>query len=219
MTFKEIAFDVDGTLYSSEGIILTAYEQGINSFNSKYPNYNIKIPSLNNLLNLIGYPIDYIYENLFPKLSPDERTNLRKLIENKLLNAIKNKNGILFNGVYETLEYLNNKKYKLFIASNGGFPYLNLILKTYKIKKFFQPIITINNINICNKGDILLEYQKTANLNPNSTLMVGDRLSDLEAANKLGCRFIGCSYGHGNNNEIKSADIIISRISDIIYNI
>ncbi len=213
---NEIVLDMDGTLYSSENIILPAYEQGINSFNKQYPEKKIAVPKLNEILCLLGFPLDHIYKILFPYLSVDERDLLRPFIENELISGIQNKKGTLFAGVSQTVADLYNRRYKLFIASNGADLYLQTILQTYNLIDFFNPIITLDYQTIVDKGDILLEYRKKNQINAGSAIMVGDRDSDWVAAKKLGCRFIACDYGHGNRSEIEAADIIISSFTELL---
>jgi phosphoglycolate phosphatase-like HAD superfamily hydrolase len=40
--------------------------------------------------------------------------------------------------------------------------------------------------------------------------MVGDRASDVEAAQAVGCHFVGCDYGHGYRAEIAGAGPVVA---------
>ena len=213
---KFIAFDMDGTIFSSENMILPAYDRGITNFNKQNQHNKVLLPPLKDLLSLLGLPIIQIYNKLFPNLSMEEKATIRDLISVELISSIKNKEGTLFSGVSETLGYLYKCGYKLLMASNGLKSYLETILSTYNLLELFEPIITLNNTNICDKGDILLEYQKIHKLDARYTIMVGDRESDMEAAKKLSCKFIACNYGHGNNGEIESAKIIVHSFPEIL---
>jgi phosphoglycolate phosphatase-like HAD superfamily hydrolase len=46
-------------------------------------------------------------------------------------------------------------------------------------------------------------------------IMVGDRASDVEAAQAIGCPFIGCDYGHGYREEIDGAGPIIATFAEL----
>jgi len=48
--------------------------------------------------------------------------------------------------------------------------------------------------------------------------MVGDRLSDLEAANDAGALFIGCAYGYANPGELDGARYVVNGMGEL-YNL
>ncbi len=213
---QTIIFDMDGTLYSSEAMILPTYQRGIRAFNKRNPHHRVPTPSLNSIIGLLGFPINEIYSTLFPTLSPDEILEIRELILTELLTAIRNKEGELFPGVVDTLNELSRRGYGMYIASNGQSLYLKAILETYDLSHLFQAIITLNYTDLCDKGDILLAYQERDRLEKTEAVMVGDRDSDMDAARKMGCSFIACQYGHGDKGETESAKIIVSSFPEII---
>ena len=212
---QNIIFDMDGTLYSSEDMILPTYERGIANFKKENIHVDVPYPTLEKIVSLLGFPIHDIYSTLFPSLNGDQQKELRGYILKELLSAIRNKEGILFNDVSNIIHNLYNNNYTLFIASNGQKEYLNAILETYSLTSLFQPLITLNYTTICDKGDILLEYQKAYHFEKESVIMVGDRDSDWDAAKKLGCSFIGCHYGHGDHAEIATAEHIIYSFKEL----
>ncbi len=213
---QDIIFDMDGTLYSSEEMILPTYQRGIRTFNKRNPHYEVPIPNLEAIVGLLGFPINELYNTLFPSLAPDKMLEIRGLILTELLMAIWNKEGQLFPGVIDTLNELSRRKYGMYIASNGQNLYLKAILETYDLTPLFQPIITLDYADLYDKGDILLAYQKRDQLKNDEVIMVGDRNSDMDAAKKMGCSFIACQYGHGDKGETESAEIIVSSFPEII---
>ncbi|GMT50320.1 MAG: MTA/SAH nucleosidase [bacterium] len=213
---QTVIFDMDGTLYSSEEMILPAYQRGIRAFNKRNPHQEVPIPTLDSILALLGFPINEIYSTLFPSLSSDGMLEIRELILTELLKAIRNKEGQLFPGVIDSLHELSRRGYGMYIASNGQSLYLEAILESYDLISLFQPIITLDYKSLCDKGDILLAYQKRDQLDKAKVVMVGDRDSDMDAAQKMGCAFIACQYGHGDKSETESAEIIVSSFPEVI---
>jgi phosphoglycolate phosphatase-like HAD superfamily hydrolase len=128
---------------------------------------------------------------------------------------IADKGGNIFEGVYESISSLHKNGFKLAIASNGRHPYLSQILKSFELEDFFVPLIAINDEEISVKSDILKAYMKKYNVSKDELLMVGDRSSDLEAAEEVCCAFIGCDYGFAAN-EIKNAEIVVSSFAQIL---
>ncbi len=212
---KLICFDMDGTIYTSEGILLPSYHTGIDSFNAKY-NMNLAKPSLEELEHQIGQPVRIIFQNLFPELTGDERLQeLSKLVLDFFLKEISNKGGRLFPDVYSTLEQLKGRGYSLAIASNGRKEYLKEILNAFNLEHFFLPLVAIDEQEITEKAHILQNYMSVHSVSSEEILMIGDRSSDLEASEKIQCPFIGCSYGFASN-EIEKAEIIVTNIKQIL---
>ena len=216
---NHIIFDMDGTLFSSEDMIVPTYERGILSFNERNPDQPQTIPGQDELISLLGYPINHIYSALFPDLSAEKRKEIRALILARLLEAIRNREGKLYPGVEKTLHSLYQRSHRLYIASNGQSQYLETILKTYDLTNLFHPIITLNYQDIQDKGDILLSYEKLYQFDSSTAIMVGDRDSDWDASRKLGCRFIACHYGHGHTDETDQADIKLGSFAELLSHI
>ncbi|HNI91302.1 MAG TPA: HAD hydrolase-like protein, partial [Leptospiraceae bacterium] len=74
-TVKLLAFDVDGTLFSSEEIILDTYIEAIQRFIQKH-NKKIPIPTKEKIIEQIGLPVKKIFLNLLPELEEIERDEI-----------------------------------------------------------------------------------------------------------------------------------------------
>ena len=46
--------------------------------------------------------------------------------------------------------------------------------------------------------------------------MIGDRKTDLEAAQYCNCSFIGCYWGHGDMEELEGSNVIIEEPTSLI---
>ena len=64
---KLVAFDMDGTIYTSEGILVPSYHTGIEKYNIKY-GMNLRKPTVEELEHQIGQPVKIIFRNLFPEM-------------------------------------------------------------------------------------------------------------------------------------------------------
>lgn len=60
----------------------------------------------------------------------------------------------------------------------------------------------------------VLRFYRLA-LPPAQVVMIGDRASDVEAAQAVGCRFVGCDYSHGHGAEIAAAGPLVERFADL----
>lgn len=214
MKIKAVAFDMDGTLYSSKPILAQAYQCAIEKLNSE-KNKSYPAPAFEDIEPFIGQPVKFIYENLFPTMPQDELLYFGKVVIKELENAILTKGGELFEGVPSVFKNLKEQGYKILIASNGRREYLQSILTKFNLNEA-EEFICVEEKNVKTKGDILKFYLDTLNLKPEEIVMVGDRSSDINAAKDVNCIFIGCHFGHGNPNEIKDSDFDINNIKEVI---
>jgi phosphoglycolate phosphatase-like HAD superfamily hydrolase len=67
---------------------------------------------------------------------------LIKVSQQEQLSLINLGVGRLFPRILHTLEYLKNKGAKLYIALNGGKPYLTAVVEATKMGKYFEGINT-----------------------------------------------------------------------------
>lgn len=215
MNYQHVIFDMDGTLFSSEPMIWHTYKRGIDAFNEKHNN-NLPVPTLDEILCLLGFPIKEIYNHLFPYSSEEVKNEIQDLITIELIKAINNKEGEIFSGVDTIIPELHKKGAKLYIASNGQEIYLSSILKTYGLFSLFHPIVTLNYKDILTKGDILKVYKEKYNLDPKATVMIGDRDSDWDASKAIQCDFIACRFGHGEASEVEKADNQAYKFEEIL---
>lgn len=212
---KIIAFDVDGTLFSSENVILDTYIESIQNFRIKSGKL-IKVPTKEQIIEQVGLPVKQIFRNLLPEITEEERDSISDSVLILLCNKISEKKGKLFDQVLETIHQLHASKYILCIASNGRAPYINAILETYNLKKYFQDLFVINYETIKSKGDILRAYLDKFQESGQNMVMVGDRKSDLDAAKNVSCYFAYCEFGHADPGEIETYTFSLTSIQDLL---
>ncbi|TGN18654.1 HAD family hydrolase [Leptospira idonii] len=200
-----VAFDVDGTLFSSESIIFKTYVQAIEEFAAKKGKLT-NLPTHDQIMMQIGKPVREIFANLLPELPEQEREGISSRVLELLCDSIRNGGGDFYAGVGSTIHYLKEKGYTITCASNGRKQYVETVLETAGVLQYFEPILVINQENICTKGDIISEYLKKYGYAAQSVILVGDRYSDWEAARQNKCLFGFCTYGHSVNGEIPDFD-------------
>ena len=212
---KNIFFDVDGTLFTSEHMLEEVYHQSIREFFKNKP-YNKKLPTLEEIIQYVGLPVKEIFRNLLPDLSEEERQEISNSVLKILVERIENGEGLHYDGVDEVIKYLYNKNYKLFAASNGRRPYVEAILKVNKIYNYFYEIPCIDNKTIFNKVELVQHTIEKHHLLPEECVIIGDRASDRIAAEKNQIYFIAADYGHGEQSERNGALLHIQSIKDLL---
>jgi len=210
MVITHLAFDMDGVIYTAEDFIAEAYKEAI-----KQSGLNLPVPSTTQIMQQIGKPIWDIYKNLFPDITRSDMLEFRKYTRKCVVQMVREKKGRVYDGIPGLLESLS-KKYTIAACSNGGAGYIETILKTYDLYKYFIPVLTLDSENLSNKGELLKTYISKNGNDNSSWVMIGDRRTDLEAALYNNCRFIGCTWGHADDGELTGANLIVNSPEELL---
>lgn len=202
-----LAFDIDGTIYDAGNILEEAFAEAVDSLLKSGEYGDVKAPSREAITATLGYPLEKICLMLFPELGKGARDYLSLRWTENLVSLIRQKKGELIAGVEETVAKLYNSGYRMLVASNGAMSYVEAILETYDLKKYFSEPFLYAEGDIRNKTDIVERYLKE--LDYRMIIMIGDRLTDLDAARGNGIPFIGCAFGHAGEEEIAGERFII----------
>ncbi len=202
MSNKLIIFDLDGTLYKTEEVSVPALQEAFSKFGITL--------SEKTILDQFGEPTDKIIENLVPKEKMDKRNHIKKAITEKESEMIPMK-ATLYDGVENLLNTLTQRGHKLAICSNGRYDYIEEVLKTTSIMKYFSSIKahTEDKSKADRIKELLLEFSV------DDAIMVGDRYHDIEAAKNASVKSIGALYGYGGE-EAKKADFVIEEPEEIL---
>lgn len=207
----QIAFDVDGTLFDCAPILVPAFEDGIRAFCKTHPELQIAVPSHDTIVATLGMPTDQIFESLFPELTKVQALEINERCLQKLIQRIQKGEGTLYPGVQALFQNLASQ-HRLVIASNGKRHYIEAILDYYGLIAHVSKPLHVLDKGHLSKVDILGSYVKSFE---GQTIMVGDRLSDLEAAEQNGVPFIACAYGHAGSSEIEGVARKASSVAEI----
>ena len=209
-----LAFDVDGTIYDSESIVVEAFKSGIVDTARSLGRNDIPVPERHAIMGLVGMPTGSIFKTFFPMLNAEELTLLGNSCNAAFVRLIQSGGGNLIAGAYETLSALYEGGYILLPASNGRRAYVESIFESNKIDNFFANAPCYVEDDIYNKGIILSIYKKRLNDN-DLMIMIGDRRADSEAARENGIPFIGCSFGYMGDSEVSREKWVVNSFYEI----
>lgn len=208
--YKYILFDFDGTLTdSSEGIF--------KSLTYAFEGYGHGTPSPELLRKFIGPPLHYSFTE-FCGFTPEhavemtekyrERYRVKGYLESKL-----------YDGVYELLEELHNKGYKMATASSKPLHFVDAICEKLDIKKFFDFLggTTFDNTSE-SKAMVCENAMKQLGGDLTNTLMVGDTRFDIDGAHAVGLPCCAVLYGFGSQEEFEehNAEYIVASAKEIL---
>jgi HAD superfamily hydrolase (TIGR01662 family) len=214
---RAILFDADNTLYDYKGGQLSACEAVI-AYTGVGNAKNLNSYFLLNPFHCEnGLIITYYLHDI--GIFDDEIVYDAGAIYEK----IKCEKTICFDGVYETLQELRDRKIPLGIVSNARSRDLCSCLEKNGIREFFQVIVTPDEIDA--KKPSLRPFERALSLlsaEPERSLMIGDTMAnDLIPAKKLGMQtiFFNSEGGNGPSSPSGSQDVdyIISQFNCIPY--
>jgi putative hydrolase of the HAD superfamily len=196
--YKNIYFDIDRTLWD----LKTNSDKTLSELLDRYfPELNTK---LDEFLNVF-----YTENEKFWKRYRDGEISKEYLRDNRFNHVINlmglNKPDIakqmgdafvkeapfktaLFPNTLETLEYLKNKKYRLFLLTNGFVEVQISKIRESKLEPYFEKMITSEEVGYQKPNKKIFEYAlKTVNAKKSESLMIGDDLhNDIFGAKNFG---------------------------------
>ncbi|MGX6445116.1 HAD hydrolase-like protein [Neobacillus sp. K501] len=208
---QSIIFDMDGTLFQTDKILEISLEDAFN-FLRIQNKWDMDTP-IEKYREIMGVPLPKVWETLLPNHSNEVRQQMDAYFLKRLIENIKNGKGALYPNVKEIFTYLKENNYSIYIASNGLSDYLNAIVSYYHLNQWVTETFSIQQIETLNKSDLVHSIIKKYNITNGA--VVGDRLSDINAAKENGLVSIGCNFDFAREEELSQADMVIDDLMEL----
>lgn len=192
MKYKNLIFDLDGTLWDSRETIVDNWNQVLSKL--KLINRPIVKTDMDKYMGLL---IPDVLKDMFPGISVDLIHQIMNEIKENENRAILVHGGILYEGVDESLKNLG-LDHKLFIVSNCQDGYIESFLKYFGFENLITDFESYGRTGKP-KADNIKSVVERNHLNSIETIFIGDTMTDYKAASENGLDFIFCSYGFGKN--------------------
>lgn len=213
MKYKNILFDLDGTIIKSESGVIKGLKLSL-----AYLGIEVKDEAL--LLKFLGPPLYDSYKKYF-NLNDDEYVKALEVFRKYYLEK-----GIfdctLYDGIQECLESLYQSGLKLFIATSKPETEARRIIEHFQLEKFFE---FIGGADCDHNGErttktAVIEYviDRAKITNRDSILMVGDRFHDIVGAKNANIASMSVLYGYGSEEEFLryNTNYIVKSTNDIV---
>jgi len=193
-----VLFDLDGTLTDPAEGIVRCIQHSLTTL-------KIPCPPDAELTRYIGPPLREVFFSVCDSADNDfveravavfrERFSTIGLFENTPYPQVS-----------QMLVDLSSGQFNLFVATSKPEVYAEKILKHFSLSDYFIEIQG-NDLEgrLDDKADLVRELLERRNLNPEETIMVGDRKHDVIAARRNGVRSLGVTYGYGSKEELVDA--------------
>lgn len=194
MKYKNLIFDLDGTLWDPRLTIISIWNDVLQKH--QLLQTELKPQDMDPYMGLLA--ID-IVKDIIPGITDQYAQEVLSEIvaqENKILRV---RGGILYDRVKDTLESLV-KTHHLFIVSNCQDGYIESFLEYYKFYDLFVDFESHGRTRKPKSENIQLLMERNQ-LSVEDSVYIGDTQTDYDAATTNGLPFIFCEYGFGKLNQ------------------
>lgn len=202
---QSIIFDMDGTLFQTDKILELSLDDAFNQL--RLLNKWDTATPIDKYREIMGVPLPKVWEALLPNHSNEVREQTDAYFLESLVENIRSGKGALYPNVKEVFSFLKENNCSIYIASNGLTEYLNAIVSYYNLDNWVTETFSIQQIESLNKSDLVQSIIEKYGIT--NAAVVGDRLSDINAAKDNGLVAIGCNFDFTQENELSQADIVI----------
>ncbi len=211
-----IIFDLDGTLADSAPTLANALNKALKSVNMEpFDQESIR--------NWIGRGASVLVKRAIAGKKEYQEKDIDENLFKKLLERflceyerILTEGTTLFEGVEEGLQRLKEMGLSMAVATNKPVNFVAPVLNSLKIDHYFFHVVGAEeSLRKKPQPDMLLKIIKLSGISPEKSLMVGDTLSDMEAAARAKVDFVAVSYGYEKPQTEAKIDSIVE-IAEIL---
>lgn len=208
--YKNILFDLDGTITDSGKGILNAVVYALDK-------YNITVSDFSEVTCFIGPPLTDSFQHYY---GFSEEKAIQAVGYFREYYADK---GIfentLFEGIRELLAELSDQGKQVILATSKPEVYAKIILEHFQLTPYFKYIAGSNlDGSRVRKAAVIRYALDASNISDlSSVIMIGDREHDINGAQQVGIPSIGVLFGYGDHEELHSAgaDYIVEDVASL----
>ena len=184
--FDLIAFDWDGTLFDSTGIIVRCIQRAVEDVGGRTPTDEAAAYVIGlGLMQALAHAAPDVPVEKYPELGARYRHHYARH-QNDL---------VLFKGVLPLLAALRERHHWLAVATGKSRRGLDEALHAVELRGVFDSTRTADETAGKPHPRMLEELMREFGVEPERTLMIGDTTHDLQMALNAGCASVGVSYG------------------------
>ncbi|MDR0522752.1 MAG: HAD hydrolase-like protein [Planctomycetaceae bacterium] len=195
--YKNILFDLDGTLTDPYAGIANSVKYALGKFNiSENDETRLKL--------FIGPPLEQSFAEFYQFSSVQSKAAVKYYREYFTKNGIyENK---LYPGIENVLKSVTENNQTAVLATSKPQIFAADILRYFGIAKYFEDIIGSNLDGTLSEKEEIIKYAIEKNhLNKEESVMIGDRKYDITGAHKNNIHSIAVLYGYGSHEELEKA--------------
>lgn len=211
---EAMIFDMDGTLFKTETLIIPAYHRTFDQLRAEGL-FHGETPPVERLLSGLGKLLIHIWQQVMPDASDHVIRRADELLLEYQLTGLQEGVGELYPDVKQTLHTLKQRGVRLFVASNGLEDYVKGVARATGIDVYFEALYSAGEFQTPSKVNLVQLLLERYSID--QAWMIGDRFSDVEAGKENGLFVVGCNYARfGDATEIANADVQIDQFAQLL---
>ena len=191
MKYKNLIFDIDGTLWDSREIIARGYNAQLADEGLAHLSVTAE-----ELKQQFGKVTDAIADALFASVPAPERYSLMVRCMERQVGFLKaDPCNIDYPGVRDTIAKLA-ENHRLFIVSNSESGYPQLCMEKLGLTPYIHDHLCFGDTGT-SKGKTIRTLMERNGIDETDVIYIGDTQGDYAATVEAGIPFIWCTYGFG----------------------
>lgn len=194
MTWRTALFDLDGT-------ISDPFEGIFKSINHALVEYGYEPAETGQVQAMIGPPLDEIFESLLGSLDESRIIELIDRYRDRYA-TVGYKENVVYEKIPAVIEQLHGFGYRMGICTSKRADYAGKIVDMFGLGGYFE-FVDGGDVHI--KKSMQIERIVGNGIDAATTVMIGDRAVDIEAARHNDVAAIGVMWGFGDRAELEDA--------------
>lgn len=207
---KAVAIDLDGTLLNTAPDLAEAANRMLSDL-------QMASVSLSQVMSYIGNGAEKLVKRLLTgEMESEPDAGLLKKAMNSFFENyadVLHVKSELYPGVRDGLDLLQNGKFRMACITNKPEKFTIPLLKAMNLYDYFEIVLSGDSLPR-KKPDPLPLYRvcEEFGIKPNELLMIGDSISDVEAARSAGSYIFSVPYGYNSSSGTLKSDREVSSI-------
>lgn len=199
-----VLFDLDGTILDSSGPVHAAWEQSLTAMG---------LPSLpvDELHRVIGPPMVTVAPELLAERGREDRDSYDELVRRfrVAIEEVEVEQAVPYDGIVEVVQRLAAAGRRLAIVTSKPMPSTSRVVPALGIEHLFVHLEGPAVGSDEPKTVTMARAVAALDLDPDDTVMIGDRHHDVVAASEHGIATIGVAWAaHADRDELRSAGAV-----------
>jgi pyrophosphatase PpaX len=207
MNINTILFDLDGTLIDTNELIIQSF---LHTLEKYYPNQYKR----EDVLAFIGPPLYDTFVAMDKERVQEMIDTYRAFNHEKHDELVKE-----YETVYETVETLHEKGFKLGIVTTKVRSTVLMGLKLTKLDRFFDCIVALDDVERAKPDpEPIFKALSILESSPQETIMVGDNYHDILAGKNAGTKTAGVAWTIKGREYLEQykPDFMLEKMSDLL---
>ena len=212
MRYNTLLFDLDGTINDNGEGITKCVAYALEKMGRCVPEQAI-------LERFVGPPLIAAFE-MYAGMTEEAAIRATNLYRERYTPIGWRENRV-YEGVAPLLRALKRQGAYIAIASGKPEIFVRQIAEHFGFDRYFDALVGITMESKTADKCALIQRALPDAYDPDTTVMIGDRLFDIEAGRKMGLHTIGAGYGFGTREELENAGaehiaMTVSELTDML---